>query len=227
MFYAIYIFRVTLFPMSYWGQKKLYGRICLSKVEFMCNGFLRTEVNILVDNKRKTHVVGLATCQDKRNNGLTLVYISNACKNFHTVYSTAIMYRKKLLFCVLVLHVASLQGNVINEKVLQLSHKTTKCTYDYEVTVYTARGAKSTLSDGYQVHALVRYSSVILLRTKSPLMHFCVCDISHEPLFFVEGIVHVFLRIYKNVGWRPRCILGKICFYAYIQTYRTCSQCIC
>ena len=169
MFYAIYIFRVTLFPMSYWGHKKLYGRICLSKVEFMCNGFLRTEVNILVDNKRKTHVVGLATCQDKRNNGLTLVYISNACKNFHTVYSTAIMYRKKLLFCVLVLHVASLQGNVINAKV-QLSHKTTKCTYDYEVTVYTARGAKSTLSDGYQVHALVRYSSVTLLQTNSPLI---------------------------------------------------------
>ena len=43
-------------------------------------------------------------------------------------------------------------------KVLQLS-QLTKCSYDYEVTVYTARGAKSTLSDGYQVHALVRYSS--------------------------------------------------------------------
>ena len=169
----------------------------------MCNGFLRTEVNILVDNKRKTHVVGLATCQDKRNNGLTLVYISNACKNFHTVYSTAIMYRKKLLFCVLVLHVASLQGNVINAKV-QLSHKTTKCTYDYEVTVYTARGAKSTLSDGYQVHALVRYSSVTLLQTNSPLIQvLCLryrLRLSHEPLFFVEGIVHVFLRIFQNVG---------------------------
>ena len=65
------------------------------------------------------------------------------------------------LVCVLVLQVASLQGNVIKEKVLQLS-QLTKCTYDYEVTVYTARGAKSTLSDGYQVHALVSYSSVTL-----------------------------------------------------------------
>ena len=58
----------------------------------------------------------------------------------------------------LVLHVASLQGKVVNDKVLQLSHLA-RCTYDYEVTVYTARGAKSTLSDGYQVHALARYSS--------------------------------------------------------------------
>jgi len=39
-------------------------------------------------------------------------------------------------------------------------------TYDYEVTVYTARGSKSTLSDGYQVHALVRYS-VTLHKTHS------------------------------------------------------------
>ena len=72
------------------------------------------------------------------------------------------MCSEHFLVCVLVLHAASLQGKVINEKVLQLSHLT-KCTYDYEVTVYTARGAKSTLSDGYQVHALVRYSSVTLL----------------------------------------------------------------
>ena len=64
----------------------------------------------------------------------------------------------------LVLHVASLQGKAVQEKVLQLS-QLTKCAYEYEVTVYTARGAKSTLSDGYQVHVLVRYSSVIL-RTK-------------------------------------------------------------
>ena len=46
-----------------------------------------------------------------------------------------------------------LQGKVINEKVLQLS-QLTKCTYDYDVTVYTTRGAKSTLRDRYQVHAL-------------------------------------------------------------------------
>jgi len=67
------------------------------------------------------------------------------------------MHREYFHVCVLVLHVASLQGKAIKEKELQLSHLT-KCTYDYEVTVYTARGAKCTLSDGYQVHALVRYS---------------------------------------------------------------------
>ena len=76
------------------------------------------------------------------------------------------MYNKYFLVGVLVLHVASLQGNVVKEKVLQLSHLT-KCTYDYEVTVYTARGAKSTLGDGYQVHALVKYSSVSLITTNS------------------------------------------------------------
>lgn len=30
-----------------------------------------------------------------------------------------------------------------------------KCTYSYEVAVHTARGSKSTESDGFQVHALV------------------------------------------------------------------------
>ena len=72
--------------------------------------------------------------------------------------SITAMCSKYFLVCMLVLHVASLQGKVVNENMLQLS-QLTKCTYDYEVTVYTARGAKSTLSDGYQVHALVRYSS--------------------------------------------------------------------
>ena len=51
---------------------------------------------------------------------------------------------------------------VVNEKGLQLS-QLTKCAYDYQVTVYTARGAKSTLSDDYQVHALVRYTSVTMI----------------------------------------------------------------
>ena len=78
---------------------------------------------------------------------------------------SAIMYSRNCLVCVLVLYVASLQGKVVKEKVLQLSHLT-KCSCDYEVTVYTARGAKSTLSDGYQVHALVR-NTVTLIPTKS------------------------------------------------------------
>lgn len=30
-----------------------------------------------------------------------------------------------------------------------------KCTYSYELAVHTARGSKSTESDGYQLHALV------------------------------------------------------------------------
>ena len=84
------------------------------------------------------------------------------------------MYSEYFLVCLFVLHVASLQGKAINEKVLQLS-QLTKYTYDYEVTVYTARGAKSTLSDGYKVHALVRYSSVTLLTTTSRLLQAFNC----------------------------------------------------
>ena len=102
------------------------------------------------------------------------------------------MRSKHFLFWLLVQHVASLQGKVINEKVLQLS-QLTKCTYDYEVTVYTARGAKSTLSDGYQVHALVRHSSVTLLTTN--IAGYCKLSIIEV------AIVHIFLRIpKKSVG---------------------------
>ena len=87
---------------------------------------------------------------------------------------------------------ASLQGKAVNEEVLHLS-QLTKCTYDYEVTVYTARGAKSTLSDGYQVHALVRYSSVTLLTTN--IAGYCKLSIIEV------AIVHIFLRIpKKSVG---------------------------
>ena len=79
------------------------------------------------------------------------------------------MRSKHFLFWLLALHAACLQGKVIKEKALQLS-QLTKCTYDYEVSVHTARGAKSTLSDGYQVHALVRCSSITLLTTHSRLL---------------------------------------------------------
>ena len=46
----------------------------------------------------------------------------------------------------------------MNAQFLRLSHLTT-CTYDYEVSVHTARGAKSIASEGYRVHALVSYNS--------------------------------------------------------------------
>ena len=38
-----------------------------------------------------------------------------------------------------------------------------KCTYSYEVSIHTARGAQSTASDGYQVHALVSFSYMYFL----------------------------------------------------------------
>ena len=46
---------------------------------------------------------------------------------------------------------ASLQGNVVNKEVLQLS-QLTKCTYDYEVTVHTVRGAKFSGGGGTPVN---------------------------------------------------------------------------
>ena len=67
------------------------------------------------------------------------------------------MFSRNVLVCVLFLLVASLEGKVVQEKKLQLGHLT-KCTYEYEVTVHTARGAKSTLNEGYKVYALVRNS---------------------------------------------------------------------
>jgi len=91
------------------------------------------------------------------------------------------MYSKYFLVGVLVLHAASLQGKAVKEKVLQLSHLT-KCTYDYEVTVYTARGAKSALSEGYQVHALVRYNSVILCTIANAGFRFAMSCVSHSGL---------------------------------------------
>lgn len=41
-----------------------------------------------------------------------------------------------------------------NEKRLSFLQQS-KCTYSYELAVHTARGSKSTESDGFQVHALV------------------------------------------------------------------------
>lgn len=45
---------------------------------------------------------------------------------------------------------------VLDQKQTRLSFiQHAKCTYTYEVAVHTARGARSTASDGFRVHALV------------------------------------------------------------------------
>ena len=70
----------------------------------------------------------------------------------------------KDLFIVIVLLLArNLQGNAFNdsEQFLRLNHLTT-CTYDYEVSVHIARGAKSTASEGYRIYALVGYNPFTL-----------------------------------------------------------------
>ena len=69
------------------------------------------------------------------------------------------MLRKYLFALLVILHIDGLQGKSATQKSLRLQHLT-KCIYDYEVTVYTARGDKSTHSDGYQVYALVRLTSI-------------------------------------------------------------------
>ena len=116
------------------------------------------------------------------------------------------MWSKYFLVCVLVLHVASLQGKVINEKLLQLSHLT-KCTYDYEVTVYTARGAKSTLSGGYQVHALVRYSSVTLLTKIANVILFAMSRVSHFQFPGNRLFISNFQKRRMKVCWEQNMLL--------------------
>ena len=77
------------------------------------------------------------------------------------------MYSKEmyLFICIVTLLTTSLQAKTIERTFLRLSYLTT-CTYDYEVSVHTARGAQSTASDGYQVHALVTYNLFALSRNK-------------------------------------------------------------
>ena len=70
------------------------------------------------------------------------------------------MNSKNLCIFITLLIVSNLQGKAFNgsKQFLRLSHLTT-CTYDYEVSVNTARGSKSTASEGYRIHALVSYNT--------------------------------------------------------------------
>ena len=112
------------------------------------------------------------------------------------------MHSKFFLVYLLFLHVTSLQGKVINKKVLQLS-QLTKCTYDYEVSVYTARGAKSTLSNGYQAHAFVRFSSFTVCFSSDDDLNLARFAYSQLPeciplLFLIHDLVdtnYLFVRI--------------------------------
>lgn len=60
----------------------------------------------------------------------------------------------------LLLYVSALKL-IRNAAVAQIGEKrlaffqNSKCTYSYELAVHTARGSKSTESDGYRLHALV------------------------------------------------------------------------
>lgn len=63
------------------------------------------------------------------------------------------------IFLLLQFSVVAFRANVTaskdpNEKRLSFLQQS-KCTYSYELAVHTARGSKSTESDGFQVHALV------------------------------------------------------------------------
>ena len=64
-------------------------------------------------------------------------------------------------FMTLVLNLSFLSrcnGAILSQKQRLFSFDLdSKCTYSYEVSIHTARGAQSTASDGYQVHALVSF----------------------------------------------------------------------
>ena len=70
------------------------------------------------------------------------------------------MNSKNLCIFITLLIATNLQGKAFShsKQFLRLNHVTT-CTYDYEVSVNTARGAKSTASEGYRIHALVSYNT--------------------------------------------------------------------
>ena len=71
------------------------------------------------------------------------------------------MSHKYLCLCIVTVLSCSLHSKAVEGSFLRLSHLST-CTYDYEVSVHAARGAQSTASDGYQLHALVRNKSFTL-----------------------------------------------------------------
>lgn len=70
------------------------------------------------------------------------------------------MNGKNLCIFITLLIASNLQGKAFSDSkhFLRLNHVTT-CTYDYEVSVNTARGAKSTASEGYRIHVLVSYNT--------------------------------------------------------------------
>ena len=70
------------------------------------------------------------------------------------------MNSKNLCIFITLLTASNLQGKAFSHSkhFLRLNHVTT-CTYDYEVSVNTATGAKSIASEGYHIHALVSYNT--------------------------------------------------------------------
>ncbi|CAH3145087.1 unnamed protein product [Porites lobata] len=57
-----------------------------------------------------------------------------------------------------------------------------KCTYSYELAVHTARGSKSTESDGYQLHALVDVIHVSREINKERFLHLCKLSVRQPRL---------------------------------------------
>ncbi|XP_068740821.1 uncharacterized protein [Montipora capricornis] len=61
-----------------------------------------------------------------------------------------------------------------------------KCTYTYELAVHTARGAHSTASNGYQVHALVDVTPMLHEHSGKQLKHLMKLDIREPRLRRVQ-----------------------------------------
>ena len=78
------------------------------------------------------------------------------------------MNSKDLCIFLTLLIARNLQGKAFSDskQFLRLNHLTT-CTYDYEVSVNTARGAKSTASEGYRIYALVSYNTFTAIVNES------------------------------------------------------------
>ena len=118
-----------------------------------------------------------------------------------------------------ILHAVSLQGKTISQKPLRLK-PLTKCTYDYEVTVYTARGEKSTHSDGYQVHALVSIQSFSLKASDLIIKYSCTISVKkcsnflHSPGWLdITSPLSIFVVIVRLRCVKEQNIFHPHCFF--------------
>ena len=133
--------------------------------------------------------------------GIASQWKPQATHSCFVFFSTTAMYSIPLFICILTLLANILKGKTIRENVLRLSHLTT-CTYNYEVSVHTARGSQTTFSDGCQVHALVRDFSLLYIYIKSSgLICFENCKAKSTIRTIRKYCSAAFIKVVTRKNW--------------------------